>query len=293
MVNKLLLSAGIALLSFSALAQSDNKGSYSQGATNGAAFQQLQAALEASSDALAAAVSANTSNIEANAAAIAAEEAARQAEDAAVLAKFAADLALEVLARMEADAELADALAAEELARMQGIDILGTRIDALEAGAGSLPGADFNEISYEETSEYEIADLRDDIFTLDYQAGEWLYMASTYAPGSLTSALCTSHPNAYQVLVAYAMNGMQNSDVTGSMTFVLTEGSENWVNASASMSAQPLFLRATALGMNTQLINWSDYGFNSESEISTASGFALGNIAVLRVSSDRMAACGF
>jgi hypothetical protein len=285
------------LLSFSVLAQNGNngnKGSNSQGAINGASFQQLQEVLNASSDALAAAVSANTSNIEANSAAIAAEEAARQAEDAALLAKFAADLALEILARMEGDLALADALAAEELARIEGIDVLGTRIEALETGSSqNIPEDSFNEISYEETPDFDFTGLRNDILTLDYQPGEWLYMDSTHAGSGLTSAICTSHPSAYSVLIAFVMGGSQTADVTSSMTFVLAEGSNTWNNDSATMIAQLLYLRAFGLNMHTQLINRADFGFGPEFEVSTHSGYALGSTSVLRASANRMAACGF
>ena len=291
-MNKFILGIGILWLSCSATAQDGKSAIGSKGAGNGQPFLELQEALGAANDALAAAVSANTSNIAANAAAIDAETAAREAEDFALMAKFAAELALEVLARIEGDNNLAEALASEVEDRKESLDILGTRIAALEAGAGSLPPV--REATYEETEDLDFTGLRDDIFALDYQQGEWLYMASTFAPTGETSAICTAHDNAYNVIVAYATNGALLVSVAGPSTFILEEGSDSWViPLNATMQAQPIFLLASGPGMNATLVDRTTMPWSLDSELITFSGPALGSTAVLRASADRLTACGF
>lgn len=289
MINKLVLSIGLAILSCSAVAQQSN------GAVKGQPFKDVQQILDAANDALAAAVSANTSNVEANSAAIAAEEAARIAEDAALLAKFAAEIAAEALARMEGDNSLADAMASEELARIADVDLLGTRIDDLGVGGGNSGGddANFRELYYEDTDGYEVNVLRADLFDFNYQPGEWLYMATTFAGSGLRSAVCTSHANAYTALSTYALGGTYFASINGSMTYVLAEGSNTWANGFANMFIQPYELRATATQVNVHLLDRDAMSQSGTGEILTVSGHGDGNTAIFRAASSRLDACGF
>lgn len=285
MIKKLTLCIGLAVLGFPALAQSN-------GAAKGVPFQDVQQVLQAASDALAAAVSANTANIAANTAAIDAEASARLAQDALLKAQFAAELALEAVARISGDEALADAIAAEELARIEGIDLLGTRIDALEQGAGTTP-VNYTEVSYVETNNFDFTSLSTDVFELDYLAGEWFYMASTYAPTGETSAVCTSHANAYNAIFAVAVGGSGSFSLNGSMTYVMQEGSNTWATGSASMVVMPGLFRVSGTNLYTQLFDRTVFGSSPGSELTTASGTALDSTAVLRAAPDREAACGF
>lgn len=279
------------------------------GAQNGQPFLDIQAAIDAAEAALAAAVEANSVAAAANTSAIAAEVAAResadaaqdiliaanaaaiQAEAAALAAEDAAlqaQLIAETLARETGDAELWDAIDEEELTRMADLDLLGTRVSRLEDFHES---DEVNEIFYEETLSYDLAMVREDLRDLDYQIGEWFYWSVSNARFNQSSAVCTSHPNAYFAIVAFVSGDSFNGVITGPNTWKIKSGEAEWINVgNYAMYGSTNLLRHSSVGASHYLI---DRGGDSVGEIRSNLGYGEGNTSTIRKAASRFEACGF